>query len=115
MIGKLSGYVLETRDPRSLAEFYQKLLGGSISADSDEWVVLTGEAGPTLGFQLSAGHVAPEWPGSTGEQQAHLDIEVDDLEDAHAQVLEAGATLAEENDGWRVYLDPSGHPFCTVA
>jgi len=44
----------------------------------------------------------------------HLDIEVDDLDVAGAQAVEAGATLAEfqPQDDVRVYLDPAGHPFC---
>lgn len=39
---------------------------------------------------------------------------VPDLEAAHAPLLALGARFAEAHDGFRVYLDPAGHPFCTV-
>jgi hypothetical protein len=47
----------------------------------------------------------------------HLDIEADDLDDAVAWAIEAGATLAEHQpqEGVRVLLDPAGHPFCLFA
>ena len=55
-------------------------------------------------------------PSTTGNQQMmmHLDIEVDDLDAAGAEAIEAGATLAEfqPQQHVRVYLDPAGHPFC---
>jgi hypothetical protein len=44
----------------------------------------------------------------------HLDVIVDDLDEAEAAVLELGATKAEHQPGttFRVFLDPAGHPFC---
>jgi catechol 2,3-dioxygenase-like lactoylglutathione lyase family enzyme len=44
----------------------------------------------------------------------HLDIEVDDLDEAVAWATSAGATLAEyqPQPDIRVLLDPDGHPFC---
>jgi phage tail tube protein FII len=44
----------------------------------------------------------------------HLDIGVDDLEEAVAWALQAGATLAanQPQEHVRVMLDPDGHPFC---
>ena len=121
MIGTLHAFALETRDPVGLAEFYQKLLGGRIEKDDDEdWVELiiedelTPKGRPHLAFQLSPGHEPPEWPGEHGEQQAHLDIAVDDLDKAESVLLESGARYVTREDTWRVYLDPAGHPFCTV-
>lgn len=60
--------------------------------------------------------------------QFHLDIEVEDIEDAEPKVLAIGAVRlpwdsAEEesrglrppsDSGFRVYADPAGHPFCLV-
>ena len=56
--------------------------------------------------------------GSDGSsQQAHLDFDVSDLDEAEAEALAIGATKAviqpSPND-WRVLLDPAGHPFCLV-
>ena len=69
-----------------------------------------------LGVQPDPGHQAPGWPHG-GSQQVHLDLYVEDITTAHAEVTAAGARLlkavddAEEHEG-RVYADPAGHPFC---
>jgi hypothetical protein len=44
----------------------------------------------------------------------HLDIWVDDVEEAGAHARSLGATLAgfQPQDEVRVYFDPAGHPFC---
>jgi hypothetical protein len=45
-----------------------------------------------------------------------VDIRVDDVEAAERTVLAAGARRlpAEHEDGFRVFADPAGHPFCLV-
>ncbi len=44
----------------------------------------------------------------------HLDILVDDLDEAGSHAIAMGATLADfqPQDDVRVFLDPAGHPFC---
>jgi hypothetical protein len=44
----------------------------------------------------------------------HVDLRVDDVEIAEAEVLRLGARRLRAGDGenWRVYADPAGHPFC---
>ena len=44
----------------------------------------------------------------------HLEIRVDDLSAAAADVIAPGATLAafQPQEDARVCLDPAGHPFC---
>jgi hypothetical protein len=48
----------------------------------------------------------------------HLDLFVSDLEQAHAEAMQLGARLlkaAEDPlapEGFQVYADPAGHPFC---
>jgi hypothetical protein len=57
---------------------------------------------------------APEWPVGT-PKQIHLDLAVDDLDEAEVEALALGAVKAAEQpapDRWRVLLDPAGHPFC---
>lgn len=119
MIGTWHATVLEARDPELLALFYQGILGGEVFVEADDWVELvTADGDPRLSFQLSPGHVAPVWPGEDGAQQSHLDIQVEDLAVAHEQLLALGARPVDRLggivEGWRVYLDPAGHPFCTV-
>jgi len=47
----------------------------------------------------------------------HLDIEVDDLEEATAYAVSVGAEVAafQPQTDVRVFLDPVGHPFCLYA
>jgi len=43
----------------------------------------------------------------------HLDIAADDIEQAEEQALSLGAELLPGGGAaFRVYRDPSGHPFC---
>ncbi|WP_086852120.1 VOC family protein [Amycolatopsis kentuckyensis] len=114
---KLTSTVLGTPEPRALAEFYSKLLGWPIRTDEPEWVTLRPDDGSAgLSFQLETGHVPPVWPPADGAQQMqlHLDIEVDDLQEATAMATAAGAVVAEfqPQDDVRVCFDPAGHPFC---
>jgi len=89
---RLRSVVLGTPDPRALAAFYRRLVGGEIVDDEDTWVVLQVDRSWRLAFQLEVDHVPPVWPAGAGDQhmQAHLDIAVDHLADAthqHRQIL----------------------------
>lgn len=45
----------------------------------------------------------------------HLDVRVEDFDVAEPAVLALGATrTGSEEPGFRVYLDPVGHPFCLI-
>jgi len=114
---RVSGVVLGAPDAQALARFYHELLGWPFRVNEPGWSVLRPPGdGPGLSFQEETGHVAPVWPAGAGDQQMqmHLDIEVDDLDEAGAHALAAGAKLAEfqPQEHVRVYLDPAGHPFC---
>ena len=104
-------------DPRALGRFYHQLIGGELTADEPDWVVLRPpNGGVGIAFQSETVYTRPVWPATPGEQQMmmHLEIGVDDLDGAVAQATAAGATLAEyqPQDDVRVCLDPAGHPFC---
>jgi hypothetical protein len=119
MIGKLRSTVLDSKEPHQLASFYHAILGGNLEKDDDTWSTLTDPDGRRLAFQLSPEHEPPQFPDPRGSQQFHLDIQVadDGVDDAERQVLELGATRvtdAVENDTFRVFRDPAGHPFCLV-
>jgi catechol 2,3-dioxygenase-like lactoylglutathione lyase family enzyme len=108
--------VFDAADLAAESAFWAGLLGGSVVAD-DDWhsVVVGGEW--RIGVQLAPNHVAPEWPDGT-PQQIHLDLWVEDLAAAHDAATELGARLlqtAEDlnaREGFQVYADPAGHPFC---
>jgi catechol 2,3-dioxygenase-like lactoylglutathione lyase family enzyme len=115
-IARLDVFALDCRDPRALAEFYAAITGWTVVQDEDDWVEVRG-AGPVgLAFQLAPDHVPPDWPSSERPQQAHLDFDVDDLDAAEAGVVALGAVKAavQPDPGFRVFLDPAGHPFCLV-
>lgn len=122
--------VLDTTDPRGLAEFYRALLGlsyrpgdeppadGEPDPNGADWLVLTGAV--PLAFQYVPELAASTWPGNEVPQQLHLDITVSDAEelDRHGQrAIDLGARLLfdradDPHEALRVYADPAGHPFC---
>ncbi|MCL3817525.1 VOC family protein [Aeromicrobium wangtongii] len=122
-VASIRTIVLECSAPEPLAQFWSAVLDRPIvNRDDDWWDLEPPPGGPRMAFQVSPGYESPVWPGTSGEQQSHLDLEVDDLETARARVLELGARqLSEvidesEDDGvWQVFADPAGHPFCLVA
>lgn len=119
--------VLDCPDPRALAGFYGALLGWEVEGDGDDdWVVLSHPAGgvaperpegrTSLGFQRIDDFVPPTWPGGAHPQQFHLDFAVQDIAKTEPAVLALGGRVAAEqpaqDGGFKVYLDPAGHPFC---
>ncbi|MYT03198.1 MULTISPECIES: VOC family protein [Streptomyces] len=128
--------VIDSTDARKLAEFYRSLLGLEY-ADGDEpppagqqdehgrdWLVLRHPGGgPRLAFQQVERLREPDWPDGPVPQQMHLDLSVASLAELRAQherVLTLGGSLLSNRDQpdpddeerFRVYRDPEGHPFC---
>lgn len=115
---------LDCAEPRELAEFYRRLLGWDyvpghedVDPDGDDFLKLVDPDRPIcLAFQRSDAAVPPWRKGA----RVHLDLDVDDLDVAHEDAVRLGArpltgTPEEEghaDDPFRVYADPSGHPFC---
>ena len=108
--------VFDAADLTADSTFWAGLLGGTVDAD-DDWHSVHVDGEQRLAFQLAPDHVQPEWPGGT-PQQIHLDLYVDDLKSAHEKAMSLGARLlqpAEDTgsaEGFQVYADPAGHPFC---
>jgi hypothetical protein len=117
VIGNLRSVVVDCKDPRELATFWSGVLGGTVREEDHSWVVLIEPTGRRLAFQLSSEHEAPDFPDPHGSQQFHLDVLIEDIDQAERDVLALGATRvtdAVEDDTFRVYRDPAGHPFCLV-
>jgi catechol 2,3-dioxygenase-like lactoylglutathione lyase family enzyme len=117
MIGRLEKTVLDCPDPRALAAFYAEILGMRVNEDDGDWVVIGREPGMReLAFQRADPWVPPRWPDPAHPQQEHLDLRVDDVEAAERAVVALGATRvqSEHENGFRVFTDPAGHPFCLV-
>jgi catechol 2,3-dioxygenase-like lactoylglutathione lyase family enzyme len=116
VIGRWHGLVIDCPDPRKLASFYEALLGMIRVQDDPSWVVI-GDAPdrPGIAFQAAPGHTPPRWPAADSAQQMHIDVRGEDFEAAEAGVTALGAQrLDGGSDGFRVYRDPAGHPFCLV-
>lgn len=120
MVIGLQCVVLDCPVPRELAQFYQALLGGDVDRPdprwtlTDDWSTLHAGAGWVLAFQRVDDYRPPRWPDPVHPKQFHLDIGVEDLDEAQGRALAAGATLLRDEGGWRVFADPVGHPFCLV-
>ena len=116
MIGRLHHVVIDCPDPDGVATFYAELLGLPVTFRSTEWVVIARkDTSSGLAFQLAPDHQPPRWPDPERPQQFHLDVMVDDVDDAEPRVLALGARrLPAAGTEHRVYADPAGHPFCLI-
>ncbi len=90
----------------------------TVDGQNTDWhsVLVDGEG--RFGVQRAPNHVPPDWPDGTPEQQMHLDVWVDNLKAAYEEAISLGARLLKSADnpaaaeGFQVYADPAGHPFC---
>ncbi|HEY7488825.1 MAG TPA: VOC family protein [Streptosporangiaceae bacterium] len=122
-IARMRSVVLDCPDTRVLAEFYRDLLGWEIIhaeyEAEDGWVALADGGLPRLCFQRAADYRPPQWPDPVYPQQFHIDVTVDDMDSAEKQVLALGAVKTDvqfgDDDTFRTFLDPAGHPFCLCA
>jgi catechol 2,3-dioxygenase-like lactoylglutathione lyase family enzyme len=118
MIGRMHHLIIDCPDPAALAAFYSELIGQPVTYSSPDFVVVAANDRTSgLGFQLAPGNRAPTWPDETVPQQFHLDVMVDDLDEAAERVLAIGARRLEPNNADQhahVFADPAGHPFCLI-
>ncbi len=109
--------VFDTPDLAKASAFWAGLLDGTVYPDDDWHSVMVDDVW-RLGFQLAPNYVAPDWPEGMPQQQLHLDIHVDDLDVAHEKAIALGARVLKPAvdpdalEGFQVYADPVGHPFC---
>ena len=121
-VGRLLSVVFECADPDEEGRFWEQLLGWSRHHGSSDWVTILDPADRSrrLSFQRVDDHVEPTWPARARPQQAHVDLLVDDLHVADERVVALGArrltddTVVHEDESFRVYADPAGHPFCLI-
>ena len=116
MIGKWQALVIDCEDPDKLASFYQELLGMIRVQEEDEFISIGDAADrPAIALQRVERLVRPQWPDADHPQQMHVDVLVEDLDAGEAAVRRLGATsLDAGTETFRVFTDPSGHPFCLV-
>jgi catechol 2,3-dioxygenase-like lactoylglutathione lyase family enzyme len=115
---KLFAVTVDCPQPRKLARFYQKFLGGQLRSGNPDFVVLTSEQDVRIDFQRVDNHEPDPWPSPDSPRRLHLDFSVDNLAEAEQQLRNLGAELASHQPGgqrFRVFLDPAGHPFCVTS
>lgn len=96
-IGRLVDLVLDCEDASTLAAFWAAVLDRSIEHQEDGWVGPSGgDDGHRSSFQAVRGYRRPQWPGQDVPQQVHLDILVEDLAEAEAEVRALGATALND-------------------
>ncbi|MBG6218996.1 catechol 2,3-dioxygenase-like lactoylglutathione lyase family enzyme [Arthrobacter sp. CAN_A6] len=117
MIGKFHALVIDCEDIEPVARFYEELLGMQRVEGDADWITIGDAADrPALAFQRVDKLTPPDWPSAVHPQQMHLDVRVDDLDEGEKNVLALGAKKqGYEQEKFRVYLDPAGHPFCLVS
>jgi len=104
---------LDATDPAALAAFYSAVLGWEVTHSQADYAMIS-DGSTSIGFGRVPGYSAPGWPDETTPKRYHLDFYVDDLDKAEEQALALGATKPDGQpnpEGWRVLLDPGGHPF----
>jgi catechol 2,3-dioxygenase-like lactoylglutathione lyase family enzyme len=114
-VGSVAMVTIDCADATELATFYSRLLGMTIAYQDENVAMITGDSGPALGFGNVDHYTPPPWPDENSQKQFHLDLKVADIAEAEAASQELGATRPDfqpGGDGWRVMLDPAGHPFC---
>ena len=122
--------VIDCPDALALAQFYSEILGWAVEERSTpDFATLAPPGGgvapdrpdgrTTLAFQRIDDWATPSWPGGDHPQQFHLDFSVPDIPAAEPDVVAAGARVHDQqpsaDGGFRVYLDPVGHPFCLIS
>ena len=109
------GFVtIDCADPEPVARFWAELLDGEVVASTERFVMVRSELFLLVALRVED-HVPPTWPSNEVPKQVHLDLAVDDLDEAVAEAVRLGASVAEHQPGpdrWRVLFDPAGHPFC---
>jgi predicted enzyme related to lactoylglutathione lyase len=114
MPAKVGYLVIDAADPEGLAPFWCGLLAVSVDVtigDGEFLVLSPTEEGLTVGFQRVT-------EAKAGKNRLHLDLVVDDLDEATTEVeklggrwLEPGKTRELEGFRWRCMADPEGNEF----
>lgn len=114
---QLLGFIIDCPDALELATFYSLVTGREVIPGSNHSTAAISFGAVDLAFQRVENYRPPVWPDDEHPKQFHLDFEVDDIESEQRRILDLGAIMHQDmigtdGFGWRVYIDPVGHPFC---
>ena len=111
---RLDAISLDCTDPGPLSTFWADLLGGEIVVTSEEIGIVKLDHLLLTAMRVE-NYVPPTWPTGSVPKQGHIDLDVDDLDDAESRAISLGAVRAQsqpEPESYLVLLDPAGHPSC---
>jgi predicted enzyme related to lactoylglutathione lyase len=112
-LGRFAGVTVDCHDPQRLADFWGAVLGGPVSESLPGWRrVAPAGGGPVLTFQ-------PVPEPKVGKARLHLDIAVDDADEAVDRIGGLGGRWTGERHDYAegvvlVMADPEGNEFCVV-
>lgn len=112
----LGWITIDCSDSAAQAEFYAAALGWEITFSEGPYSGIS-DGTLTIEFNGVDGYQRPQWPDERGTKQFHLELMVDNLDEAATALLAAGAAQPEFQPGgkrFRVLTDPAGHPFCII-
>ena len=103
--------VVDSLDPRALATWWARQVGGQVPEGQDDaFVVVTL---PDGGIRLAFQKVAEPTPG---KNRLHLDLSAPDREAEVERLLGEGALVVARHEeptfAWVVLADPEGNQFC---
>ncbi len=117
-IARLDSVTIDCHDPARLAAFWASIFGAVEvwrGGDPVQYIDLGETDGsPVLRFQR-----VPE--PKTVKDRIHLDLRIDDIDEACARIIELGGVRVEQDDlheydvVFRVMFDPEGNEFCLVS
>jgi predicted enzyme related to lactoylglutathione lyase len=109
-----SGVTIDCMDPVLVARFWSALLDREQGPSQEGWVYLgqRGDAQPRLVFQ-------PVTEPKAGKVRIHLDVTVDEIDQAIDRVITLGGRLTDQRHDYTegvvvVMTDPEDHEFCLV-
>lgn len=117
-IGRLNWVQVDCADPVRLARFWGAVLGQEIDeamGDPPQYLGLVPNEpeAVVVSFQRVS-------ELKTVKNRLHLDVSVDDVDEAAARVVELGGSIPANDDHheygfhWRLAADPEGNEFCLI-
>jgi hypothetical protein len=106
---------LDCADPIPLSTFWAEMLGGEILRATNDVAIVRVDPVLLLVAMRVENYLPPTWPEGPVPKQAHIDLDVDDLDEATRRAVSLGAVEAQAQrspDRFPVLFDPAGHPFC---
>lgn len=113
MRAHLHQIVVDCREPKALARFWARVLGGDPVDRARDWSHVD-----LPGFARLAFQPVPE--SKAAKNRLHLDIAVDDIEAAVIEAVGLGAAtvgeaVTDDQGAFQAMLDPEGNEFCFVS